>query len=93
MAPADPSAGALGARQQLWPRAYLGGEGRVALVDLAQAVQHLGQLRGIDWLHGNLDNGCGVEFQGPEDLSLRPKMSHEDTRPEQVQMVRRSGRS
>ena len=81
VAPADPSARAHGARQRLWPWAYLGGEGRVALVDLAQAVQHLGQLRGIDWLHSNLDNRCGVELQGPEDLSLRPKIqqSHEDT--------------
>ena len=81
VAPADPSAGAHGARQRLWPWAYLGGEGRVALVDLAQAVQHLGQLRGIDWLHGNLDNRRGVELQGTEDLSLRPKIqqSCEDT--------------
>lgn len=65
--------GAQGARQLLRPRAYLGGERRVALVDLAQAVQHLGQLGGVDRFHSDLDNRGGVELQGPENLSLRPK--------------------
>lgn len=55
------------------PWTYLGGERRIALVDLAQAIKHFGQLRGVNWLHSNLDNRCGVEFQGSENLSLRSK--------------------
>lgn len=75
--------GAQGARQLLRPRAYLGGERRVALVDLAQAVQHLGQFGGVDRFHSDLDNRGGVELQGPENLSLRPKkQTCEATRPE-----------
>uniref|UniRef100_A0A480F5T5 116 kDa U5 small nuclear ribonucleoprotein component n=1 Tax=Sus scrofa TaxID=9823 RepID=A0A480F5T5_PIG len=49
---------------------HLGGERRVALVDLAQAVQHLGQFGGVDRFHSDLDNRGGVELQGPENLSL-----------------------
>ena len=65
--------GTSGAWQRHRPWAYLGGEGRIALVDFAQTVQHLGELGGVDRLHSNLDNRCGVELQGPENLSLRSK--------------------
>lgn len=44
MGSTDLSAGAMQPGRSLMPGAYLGGEGWIALVDLAQAVQHLGQL-------------------------------------------------
>ena len=37
---------------------------------LSEAVQHLGQLRRVDRLHGDLDHGLGVEFQRTEDVEL-----------------------
>jgi len=49
---------------------YLGGQRWVALVDLAEAVQHLGKLRRVDGLHRDLDHRRRVELERPEDLGL-----------------------
>lgn len=54
---------------------YLCCKGRVALVNLSQSIQHLGQLRGIHGLHSNFDDGSSVELQRPEDLSLQTNVS------------------
>ena len=51
--------------------AYLRCQQRVALVHLPKAIQHFGQLRGIYWLHSNLDHWSCVELQWVEDLCLR----------------------
>ena len=42
----------------------------IGFVDFAKAVQHFWQLRRIDGLNGNLDNGLGVELQRPKDVEL-----------------------
>lgn len=50
----------------------LGGERGIALVDLPQAIQHLGEFRGVYRLYCYFDDRCGVELQGAEYLSLKP---------------------
>ena len=42
----------------------------IGFVDFAKAVQHFWQLRRIDGLNSNLDNGLGVELQRPKDVEL-----------------------
>ena len=42
----------------------------IGFVDFTKAVQHFWQLRRIDGLNGNLDNGLGVELQRPKDVEL-----------------------
>lgn len=44
---------------------HLGNCQRVALVDLAQALHHLGQLARVKGLGGDLDDALGLEAQGP----------------------------
>lgn len=55
------------------PVTNLCGEGRIALVDLSQPVQHFWQLWWVDRLHCDLYNGCCVELERPENLSLSEK--------------------
>ena len=45
-------------------------EERVALVDLTQAVQHLGELGGVHGLDCDLDDRLSVELERPEDVEL-----------------------
>ena len=55
-------------------RAHLGGDERVALVDLAEPVEHLGQLGRVDRLDGDLDDGARVELERSEDVRLEPEV-------------------
>lgn len=50
--------------------ACLGDREGVALVDLAQRLHHLGQLGGVERLHGGLDHGHRVEVQRLEDVHV-----------------------
>mmetsp|Transcript_1943 Transcript_1943/g.4170 ORF Transcript_1943/g.4170 Transcript_1943/m.4170 type:complete len:441 (+) Transcript_1943:1187-2509(+) len=49
---------------------HLCGEQRVGLVELPQALEHLGQLRRVERLGGDLEHRDGVEGEGPEDAGL-----------------------
>jgi len=58
-------------QDSMLPRLLHLGDGQgVALVDLAQALHHLGQLRGVQGLCGNLHHRLGLELQGLEDVHL-----------------------
>mmetsp|Transcript_51916 Transcript_51916/g.135484 ORF Transcript_51916/g.135484 Transcript_51916/m.135484 type:complete len:1224 (-) Transcript_51916:361-4032(-) len=48
----------------------LGAEKRVRLVDLAEAVKHLGQLGGVEGLQSDLDDALGAVLQRPEDAGV-----------------------
>ena len=49
---------------------YLGDKERVGLVDFSQTVQHLWELRGVNWLHGYLYHRLRVELQWTKYLCL-----------------------
>ena len=49
---------------------HLGDEEGVRLVDLPQPLQHLWQLRRVDWLHCYLHYRLGRELEGAEDVGL-----------------------
>ena len=49
----------------------LGSNERIALVNLAQSIKHLRQLRRVDGLHGNLQHGACVELERTKDVSLQ----------------------
>mmetsp|Transcript_43120 Transcript_43120/g.107915 ORF Transcript_43120/g.107915 Transcript_43120/m.107915 type:complete len:423 (-) Transcript_43120:1309-2577(-) len=56
---------------QVLPRLlHLGRQEREGLVDFAEPVEHLGQLRGVEGLEGELDDGPRGVLEGPKDALL-----------------------